>query len=181
MGFDQSPKAACTGTWISGIWASGDQALVHDEGVSLWDLSTGERTAILPRRNYAVASSPCAGLFAVATWAATSGGRLRIGKWGRKQTALLFQSSHLITSMQISRNGTRLVASTHPLGCLVLNLADQRAVWHQEELGLGVKHYLSPSGRYLVLCALQGSLEIVDLETREVIQRNLPLPNVGTV
>jgi WD40 repeat protein len=87
----------------------------------------------------------------------------------------------MLTSIEISRNGTRLVALIRPLGCRVLNLEDRRTVWQQAKLGLGVRPYLSPSGRYLLLYSLLGHLEIVDLDTQEVIRRNLPEPNTGKV
>jgi WD40 repeat protein len=63
----------------------------------------------------------------------------------------------------------------------VLNLADHSTVWQQAKLGLGARPFLSPSGRYLLLCSLLGHLEIVDLDTQEVIRRSLPQPNTGKV
>jgi WD40 repeat protein len=173
------------GSRISGIWAGGEKALVHGDGVSEWDLSTGESSAFLPRGNYTVACAPSAAIWAVARWRHAGGGRIRIGKWGHKQTVPFFQLKDLspsfqVPSVQISRNGERLVAILHPQGCLVLNLSDQRTVWHRE-LGLGVRPYLAPSGRYLVLCSIPGSLEIIDLETKETVERSLSPTYVGPV
>jgi hypothetical protein len=178
-------KVNTEGSWISGIWAGGEKALVHGHGVSEWDLSTGESRAFLPRGSYTVACAPSAGIWAVARWGHAGGGRIRIGKWGHKQTAPFFQLKDLapsfqVPSVQISCNGERLVAIVHPQGSRVINLSDQRTVWHRE-LGLGVRPYLAPSGRYLLLCSLLGSLEIIDLETKETVERSLSPSYVGPV
>jgi WD40 repeat protein len=179
-------KVNIEGAWITGIWAGGEKALVHGHGVSQWDLSTGESNAVLRRGNYTVACAPSAGIWTVARWGHAGGGRIRIGKWGRKQTAPFFQLKDLapsfqVPSVQISRNGERLVAIIHPQGCQVVNLADQRIVWRREELGLGVRPFLAPSGRYLLLCSLLGWLEIIDLETKETVERSVSPTHVGPI
>jgi WD40 repeat protein len=162
-------------SWISGIWASEDQAVVHGDGLSLWDLSTGKRRGFLPFGNYLVTCAPSAGLWAVARWTESHGGRIRIGKWGQKGTCPLFHSNDLATSIQISLNGLRLAATIHARSCWVMNLADRKMVWRGEREGI-VKPYLSPSGRYLVLCSFLGSLEVIDLDANEVIRGGVPKP-----
>ena len=111
----------------------------------------------------------------MARWTESHGGRIRIGKLGQKGTSPLFHSKDLATNIQISRNGLRLAAAIHARSCWVMNLADRRMVWRGEREGL-VKPYLSPSGRYLVLCSFLGSLEVVDLDANEVIRSAVPKP-----
>jgi WD40 repeat protein len=178
-------KAESAGQRISGIWASSGKALVHQDSLSLWDLSTGECVQIRPPGNFEVVPAPTAGVWALTKWSATGGGRIRIGKWGRRQTTLFIQSRDLtrgmITSMQLSRNGERLLTLVHRMGCRILNLPDSGTVWQQKEMGLGVRPFLSPSGRYVLLCCLDGKTEIVDLDTQEVIQHLQLQPNTGRV
>ncbi len=179
-------KANPDDTWISGIWAGDEKALVYGNGLWQWNLSTGESSALLPPGSNAVACAPTAGIWAVARWREARGGSIRIGKWGRKQPVAFFQlkdltPSFMVSSIQISRNGDRLVATVHAQGVRVIKMSDQRTVWHRAELGLGVRPYLSPSGRYLLLCSLPGSMEIIDLETKETFHCNLPQPHTGPV
>jgi WD40 repeat protein len=75
----------------------------------------------------------------------------------------------------------RLVASVHPLACRVLSMADGATVWQKSSLDIGVTPHLTPSGRYLLLFSILGDLEIVDLDSRQITQRSLPLLNVDTV
>ena len=178
-------KPAAPGYWISGMWASKGQALVHDDRLSQWDLSTGSRTKLLLPGNFQVASSPSAGIWAVARWASSSGGRIRIGKWGQKQTTPFASVGGFVNSVALSRNGTRLVATVHLAPhrdeCRVWDVANQHTVWHLNHLNFDVKAYISPSGRYLLLCSVLGRLGIVDLDTGEFIERTLPQPNSGSV
>ncbi len=178
-------KPAAPGSWISGMWASKGQALVHDDSLSQWDLSTGRRTKLLPPGNFQVASSPSAGIWAVARWASSSGGRIRIGKWGQKQTTPFASVNGFVNSIALSRNGTRLVATVHLAPhrdeCWVWDVANQHTVWHLNHLNFDLKAYISPSGRYLLLCSILGRLGIVDLDTGEFIERTLPKPNSGSV
>jgi WD40 repeat protein len=172
------------GPRIVGIWASRDKALVHQDGLSLWDLATGKCAPFRQAGNFEVVAAPTAGVWAFSRWATAGGSRIRVGQWGRKQTRLFSEaddfSRGMIRSMQLSRNGKRLIALVHPLGCRVLNMDDSAMVW-QEQLGLGVRPYLSPSGRYLLLCSLDGGTSIVDLENQKTIQRLQLQPNTGRV
>jgi WD40 repeat protein len=181
----KTQKRGFAGQRISGIWASGDKALVHQNNLSLWDLATGQCAEIRPPGHYEVVAAPSGDVWMFARWSAAGGGRIRIGKFGRKQTTLFIESCDLsrgmITSMQLSRNGKRLVVRVHRLGCRVLNLADSGTVWQKEEMGLGVRTFLSPSGRYLLLCSLDGRTEIVDLDTQEFIQQLQLQPHTGRV
>lgn len=61
-------KTDSDGQWISGIWASADKALVHQDGLSLWDLSTGHASQILKPGSYVVTAAPGAGVWAIARW-----------------------------------------------------------------------------------------------------------------
>jgi WD40 repeat protein len=173
-------KASSEGSWISGIWAGRSNALVHDtDGLWLWDFSTGERSLIRTGRGQ-VSSAPEAGVWAVASWAESSGGRIRVGKWGCKQTTLLVQSKEsflgLGTVLQISRNGTRLVAPFFQQGCRVFDAFDGHVVWQREKLELGAQASLSPSGQHLFICSLLGTLEIIDLDGGKSIHHSLPQP-----
>ena len=109
-------KTYSDGQWISGIWASADKALVHQDGLSLWDLSTGHASQILKPGSYVVTAAPGAGVWAIARWLAT-GSRIRIGKFGRKPDTLFMESRDLsrgmATSLQLSRNGKRLLVLVH--------------------------------------------------------------------
>lgn len=174
-----SGKASGPPTWLSGIWASSNKAIVHGDGLAVWDLNSGKSTQLFPHRNITVASAPTARIWALATWSSNRGGRIRIGVWGHKKTTLLHKSRELATGIQISRNGARLVASVHPLGCQVFNLSDRRIIWQNSDLRIGVQCCLSPSGRYLLLHSQFGYLAIVDLDTQDGTLQNLPLPNAG--
>lgn len=167
--------------WIFGIWASADRAIVRGDGLWLWDLSTGRRTALRSTRQCEIASAPSSGIWAMSNWSDSGGGRLRIGKWGSRPGTVLYKSKDLMSNLQISRSGTRLVAGVHPRGCLVLEIAEGRTVLQKDDLAIGARPYLSPSGRYLLLCSIEGLIEVIDLETRKVLRRGLPEPSYGTV
>lgn len=177
-------RAESSGDWTTGIWPSSEKALVHQDALSFWDLSSGTRTEFGPARHCEVTAAPTAGVWAVTRWS-SNGGRIRIGKWGRKQTKLLVQSRDLsrdmLPNMHFSRNGKRLLVHIHKFGCRILNPANGRTVWQRRNLGLGVRPFLSPSGRYILSCSFSGQLEVVDLDTREMVQQLQLLPITGNV
>ena len=171
---------------ISGIWASQHHALVQSyTGLSQWDLTTGEHEVVRKIGSDHISCSPAGGIWALTRWNDAGGGRIRLGRWGKKATKLFVEAGDLsrsmFTSLELSRNGMRISAAVHPTGCRVWNVADGRLVWHRAEFGLGVRPFLSPSGRYLLLAALDGGLEVVDLETGDVLNRELPEPGYGPV
>ena len=171
--------------WTFGIWASGDKALVHQDAISLWDLSSGKRTEFRAGRHCEVTAAPSAGIWAIAKWSSDGVGRIGVGKWGRKQTRPLVQSRDLspamLHGMHFSRNGKRLLVHIHKFGCRVLNPANGRTVWQRRNLGLGVRPFLSPSGRYVLSCSYSGQMEVVDLDTQEVVQQAQLQPITGKV
>ena len=178
-------KRGSSGQWISGIWAGAEEALIHQDGLSLWTLATGHSRQIVKPGSYAVTASPGARVWAIERWAASGGATIRVGVFGRKSSKLLLASRDLslgmLTSAQLSRNGKRLLALVHRTGCRVLNMADSSTVWQLDELGLGVRAFLSPSGRYVALCSLGGQTSIVDLDTTKVVRRGQLQPHAGNV
>jgi WD40 repeat protein len=158
--------------WISGIWAGASEALVHAGRLSLWNLSTGKSTEIFSSRNFQSAAAPSANRWAVATWAPSSGGRIRIGNWGRKQTTALFSTPGLVNGLEFSRSGSRLAASVHlapnQTELRVIDLISKQTVWQSPNVPASISSHLSPSGRYLALCSLRGGIEVVDLDTKIV-------------
>jgi WD40 repeat protein len=157
-------KAKRPGEWISGIWAGSDKALVHQGSLSIWDYSPSERAGFRLARHCEVTAAPSAGFWAMAKWSPTGGGRIRVGKWGQRQTKPLLESRELsramLSSMHFSRNGKRLIVHTHKFGCRVLEVSTGRTVWKNGNLGLGVRPYLSPSGTYLFCCWYSGKVEV---------------------
>ncbi len=178
-------RAVAPGDWTSGIWAGSDNALVHQDAISLWDLASGKRTEFGASRHCEVTAAPSAQLWAIAKWSSDGNGRIRVGKWGRKQTRPLVQSRELsrsvLPSMHFSRNGKRLLVHIHRFGCRILNPANGRTVWQRRNLGIGVRPFLSPSGRYVLSCSYSGQLEVVDLDTRELVQQVQLEPITGKV
>jgi hypothetical protein len=83
-------RAESPGDWTTGIWASSDKALVHQDAISLWDFFSGKRTEFHPGHHCEVAAAPSAEVWAIARWSSNGGGRIRVGKWGRKQTSPSF-------------------------------------------------------------------------------------------
>src|ERR1700683_5317871 len=69
-------------------------------------------------------------MWAIAKWSSNGDGRIRVGKWGRKQTRPLVQSRDLsrsmLPSMHFSRNGKRLLVHIHKFGCRILNPGGER-------------------------------------------------------
>jgi WD40 repeat protein len=178
-------RVKSSGDWTAGIYAGSDKALVHQDALSLWDFSSGKRIGFHPGRHCEVTAAPSAQVWAIARWSSNGGGRIRIGKWGRKQTKPLIQSRDLsrdmLPSMHFSRNGKRLLVHTHKFGCRILNPANGRTVWQRRNLGLGVRPFLSPSGKYILSCSYSGRLDVVDLDAREVVQQAQLQPITGKV
>jgi WD40 repeat protein len=178
-------KRALSGDWTSGIWAGSDRALVHQDAISLWDLSSGKRTEFRAGRHCEVTAAPSAGMWAIASWSPDGRGSIRIGRWGHRQTKPLVQSRDLsrsmLPTMHFSRNGKRLLVHIHKFGCRILNPANGRTVWQRRNLGLGVRPFLSPSGRYVLSFWYNGRLEVVDLDTGELIQQAQLQPITGKV
>jgi WD40 repeat protein len=83
--------------------------------------------------------------------------------------------------MHFSRNGKRLLIPIHRFGCRILDPANGRTVWQRGVLGLGVRPFLSPSGRYILSCSYSGQLEVVDLDTQEMVQQAQLQPIMGNV
>ncbi len=123
--------------WIFGIWAGTDSAIVRGEGVWRWELSTGRRTAVRVPTQCEIASAPSAGIWAVSKWSESGRGTHPDRQVGPAARHAAYKSKRRMSSLQISRHATRLVAAVHPLGCVVLELADGRTIWQKDDLAIG--------------------------------------------
>ena len=171
----RAPEPNGSQSSINGIWAGDNTAIVASEGIQEWCLSTGGCREVFPPGSYQVACAPLAGVWAMSKWSVGRGGRIRIGRWGKKlKGGTLWQGNDLITSLSISNNGERLAAVGRKR-CFVLNVADRETLW--EGAGTWLRPFspfLSPSGRHLALPSINGFLDVVDLETKATSRSSLP-------